>query len=177
MEALLHHLQEQHRVLERAVESVPREQRTVKPAPDRWSVAEILEHVALVEGRLEKLFASKVAEARAAGLGPEQVSLPDLHPWDRSRVLDRSRAVTAGEAVQPTGKLDSDAAWLALERAFETFRETVRASDGVPLGQIVQPHPVFGPMNLYGWVEFVAGHEARHAKQIIELRSRTSPRS
>lgn len=164
-------------MLERAVESVPRELRNVKPAPDGWSVAEILEHVGLVEGRLEKLFASKVAEARAAGLGAEQASLPDLHPWDRSRVLDRSRAVTAGEAVRPTGKLDPDAAWLAVERAFEAFRETVRASDGVPLGRIVQPHPVFGPMNLYGWAEFVGGHEARHAAQIIDLRSRLSPGS
>ena len=155
-------------MLERAVESVPRERRTAKPAPDRWSVAEILEHIALVEERLVKLFASKVSEARAAGLGPEMASLPDLHPWDRSRVLDRSRTVTAAEAVRPTGKLDPDAAWQAAERAFEAFRETVSASDGAPLGRIVQPHPVFGPMNLYGWVEFVAGHEARHAAQIAE---------
>jgi hypothetical protein len=33
----------------------------------------------------------------------------------------------------------------------------------------VQPHPVFGPMNLHGWIEFVAGHEARHAAQIREV--------
>lgn len=168
---LLDHLEEQHGVLERAVESVPRELRNAKSAADRWSVAEILEHIALVEVRLEKLFAAKVAEARAAGLGAGDSSLPELHPWDRSRVLDRSRVVSASEAVRPTGQLDADAAWIAVERSYEFFCRAVRASDDVPLSQIVHPHPVFGPMNLYGWAEFVAGHEARHAAQIIELRS------
>lgn len=171
LDALLRHLDEQHELLRQAVESVPPEQREVKPISDRWSVAEILEHVALVEARLEKLFASKVAEARASGLGPEQASLPELHPFDRTRVLDRSRPVMAGQAVQPTGNVDAATAWAAVERSFTSFRETVRASDGVPLGRIVQPHPVFGPISLHGWAEFVAGHEARHAAQISELAS------
>jgi uncharacterized damage-inducible protein DinB len=167
-EDLLSYLEAQHESLRRAVESLPLERRTIRPSPDRWSVAEILEHVAIVEARLEKLFASKVAEARAL-VGPEEAALPDLHPWDRTRVLDRSYSVTAAEAVRPRGQLDPQAAWLAAEGAYQSFREAVRASDGVPLGRIVQPHPVFGPMNLHGWVEFVAGHEARHAAQILEM--------
>jgi hypothetical protein len=169
-QSLLQYLDEQHELLRRAVESVPQAWRERTPSEERWSVAEILEHIAIAEVRIEQLFASKVAEARAAGLGAEQISLPDLSPWDRSRALDRSRRVTSGEAVRPTGTLDAAAAWAAVERSFQSFRRTVAASDGVPLGQIVQPHPVFGPMNLYGWAEFVAGHEARHAAQILELK-------
>lgn len=168
-EELLRYLDDEHKILRRAVDLIPPDQRDIKPSPDRWSVAEILEHLALVETRLEKLFASKVAEARASGLGPEQASLPDLYPFDRTRVLDRSRAVTAGEAVRPTGRMDAATAWAAVERSFAAFRETVRASDGVPLGRFVHPHPAFGPITLYGWVEFVAGHEARHAAQIAEI--------
>lgn len=171
-EALLAYLEQQHEVLRRSVESVPADRRAVRPAADRWSVAEILEHIAIVETRLQKLFAAKVADARAT-FGPDEASLPDLHPWDRSRVLDRSYAVTANEAVRPTGTLDPEAAWSAVERSYASFRETVRASDGVPLGRILQPHPVFGPMNLHNWVEFVAGHEARHAAQIREVSARS----
>jgi hypothetical protein len=167
-EALLKYLEEQHELLRQAVESVAPERRTIRAAPERWSVAEILEHISLVEARLEKLIASKIAEARAT-FGADEASLPDLHPWDRSRVLDRSFSVAAGEAVRPTGTLDGDGAWSAVERSFASFREVVRASDGAPLGRIVQPHPVFGPMNLHGWIEFVAGHEARHAAQIREV--------
>jgi hypothetical protein len=165
---LLHQLDEQHEILLRAVQSVPLHRRGVRPAPDRWSVAEILEHIAIVETRLERLFASKIAEARAAGIGAEEASLPDLDPWDRARVLDRSRRVTAPEAVRPTGTLDAEAALAAVERSHDSFRRAVEACEGVPLGRIVYPHPVFGPMNLYAWAEFVAGHEARHAAQILE---------
>jgi DinB family protein len=172
---LLRYLEDQHEILRRAVDMVPPDQRELKPSPDRRSVAEILEHIALVEARLQKLFASKVAEARASGLGPEEASLPDLHQFDATRVLDRSRAVAAGEAVRPTGRIDAMAAWGAVERSFATFREAVRASDGVPLGRFVHPHPVFGPMTLYGWVEFVGGHEARHAGQIAEIATRGVP--
>lgn len=169
IDELLTRLADHHRILKRAVDSVPPERRSTKPTPDRWSVTEILEHIALVEKRLDRLFASKLAEARTTGLGIEEASLPDLHPFDSTRVLDRSRRVAAGEAVRPTGQLDDEAAREAVERSFEAFCETVRASDGLPLGRIVHPHPVFGPMNLYGWAEFVAGHEARHAAQIREV--------
>lgn len=37
------------RALRAAVERVPASLRTVKPAPDRWSVAEVLEHLSIVE--------------------------------------------------------------------------------------------------------------------------------
>lgn len=167
----LRRLDEQHEILRRAVDSVPPERRELKPAPDRWSVAEILEHIAIVERRLEKLFASRIAEASASGRDIDQASLPDLHPWDWRRTLDRSRRVIAGEAVRPTGTLDFDSAWAAAEQSYASFCRTVAASDGIPLGQMIYPHPVFGPMNLYGWVDFVAGHEGRHALQIEELGS------
>jgi hypothetical protein len=167
-QSLLRYLDDQHELLRRAVESIPPERREARPANDRWSVAEILEHIAIAEARIEQLFTSQVAEARARGHGADQLQLPDLSPWDRSVVLDRSRRVTSREAVRPSGTLDAASAWAAAERSFESFRNAVAASDGIPLGQIVQPHPVFGPMNLYGWVEFVAGHEARHAAQILE---------
>jgi hypothetical protein len=46
----------------------------------------------------------------------------------------------------------------------------VRSADGLALSEIVQPHPVLGPINLYQWIAFVGAHEARHAAQVMELR-------
>lgn len=166
-EALLRYLEEQHDVLRRAVESVPPERATKRPARDRWSAAEILEHIAIVESRIEKLFTSKVAESRPAS-ETHEASLSGQRAWDRRWVLNRSRPVTANPAVHPTGKLSFADAWAAAERSYESFCAAVAASDGAPLGSIVHPHPVFGPLNLHSWVEFVAGHEARHAAQIRE---------
>lgn len=175
---LLRHLDLQHERLSNAVESIPRDQREKKPSPDRWSVAEVIEHLSIVETRIGRVFDAKLAEARTAGaVREERDSTPVVGSIDMDRVLDRSRRLTAAEASLPSGKLDADAAWSALERARTALRDSVRAADGVALGEIVQPHPVLGPINLYQWIAFVGGHEARHAAQVMELRELLSEAS
>ncbi|HKN66523.1 MAG TPA: DinB family protein [Gemmatimonadaceae bacterium] len=175
---LLRHLDQQHERLRNAVESIPRDQREKKPSPDRWSVAEVIEHLSIVETRIGRVFDAKLAEARNAGaVRAERDSTPVVGSIDMDRVLDRSRRITAAEASLPSGKLDAEGAWSALERARTALRDSVRAADGVALGEIVQPHPVLGPINLYQWIAFVGGHEARHAAQVMELRELLSEAS
>ena len=168
---LLRHLDVQHERLRNAVESIPRQQRDTKPKPDRWSVADVIEHLSIVETRIARVFDAKLAEARTAGaIREEHDSSPVVGTIDMDRVLDRSRRITAAEAALPSGKLDADAAWSALERARTGLSDSVLAADGRALGEVVQRHPVLGPINLYQWIAFVGGHEARHAAQVMELR-------
>ena len=168
---LLRHLDTQHERLRNAVESIPREHRERKPNPERWSVAEVIEHLSIVETRIGRVFDAKLAEARAGGaIHEERDSSPVVGTIDMDRLLDRSRRITAAEAVLPSGTLDSQAAWSALEDARNALRDSVCAADGLALGAIVQPHPVLGPINLYQWIAFVGAHEARHAAQVMELR-------
>ena len=169
-EELLRHLDTQHDRLRAAVDSVPRTKREVKPSPDRWSVAEVLEHLSIVETRIERVFSKRLAEARVAGLGAERNAAPVVGTIDMDRVLDRTRRITAAETALPTGKLDADAAWAAVEQARNTLCNAVRDADGLALGDVIHPHPVLGPINLYQWIAFVGGHEARHAAQVLELR-------
>ena len=167
---LLHHLDTQHERLRRAVERIPPDRRSEKPTPERWSVAEVIEHLSIVETRIGRVFMTKLDEARAAGsVALETDESPVVGTIDMDRVLDRSRRITTAEPSRPSGALDADAAWAALERARETLCDSVRAADGLALGAIVHPHPVLGPINLYQWIAFVGGHEARHAAQVIEL--------
>jgi hypothetical protein len=169
-EELLEHLDLQHERLRLAVEDVPRQRREVKPSAERWSVAEVIEHLSIVETRIERVFSKKLTEARAAGLGRDSDESPVVGTIDMDRLLDRTRRITTGEATLPTGTLDADAAWSAYLHARDTLCDAVRAADGLALGEVVHPHPVLGPINLYQWIAFVGGHEARHAAQIMELR-------
>lgn len=155
--------------LDRAVADVAPALRERRPAPDRWSVAEVLEHVALVEERITQLLVNLLDTARADGLGPERETSPILPTFDLARVLDRSRPVTAGEASWPRAGLDASAAAAALARQREAFRATVLAADGLALGTVSAPNPVLGPLNGYQWVLFVGGHEARHAGQVRDI--------
>src|SRR5204863_9055660 len=58
--------------LREAVDRVAADQRDQAPASGRWSVAGVLEHLALVDERFTAIIANKIAEARASGVAAEQ---------------------------------------------------------------------------------------------------------
>ena len=165
---ILTHLDTQSAELQRAVADVPPELRERRPAPDRWAVAEALEHLAVVNASIAKLRSTHNEAARTAGLGPARDTSPVGPSLDVARIVDRSRPVTASEASQPRAGLDANAAMASLAQQQEAFREMVRATDGLALEDVIVPHRVLGPLNIYQWMLFVAGHEGRHAAQIRE---------
>jgi hypothetical protein len=166
---LVQDLDTQHDVLRQAVESVPFERRHRPPAPDRWSVAGVLEHLSLLEARVTTLFRSRVAEARDAGLAEETETSSILATFDLNMVLDRSQRLVAPDIMSPKPDTDPEAAWQTLEVTWQDFRQAVIESDGLALGEVMHPHRVFGPLTMYQWIAFTAAHEARHAAQIREI--------
>jgi DinB superfamily len=163
---LLDYLDAQRTILRAAFDAVPAEARRKEPA-GRWSPNAIVEHLAIVDGRIAKLLSKKIAEGRAAGLGPETSADPILPALDVARLIDRSIRFTAPDVLHPAG-LDADAAWAALEQATVALRTSVMEGDGLALDAITHPHPGLGPLSLYHWIAFVGAHEARHAAQIRE---------
>ncbi len=49
------------------------------------------------------------------------------------------------------------------------MRDVLHAGDGLAIGTLSLPHPLFGPLTAYHWLAFVGAHEARHAAQIREI--------
>jgi len=164
---LLEYLDAQRAALRAAFDAVPPDARDQPPAPGQWSAAAVVEHLAIVDARIAKVLSKRIAEGRAAGIGPETSTDPVLPTIDTAMVLNRATRVTAPEVLHPTG-LDADAAWAALERATVHVRASVAEGDGLALSTITHPHPLFGPLSLYYWIAFVGAHEARHAAQIRE---------
>jgi len=177
IQELLRHLDTQRAALRAAVDQVPPELRDQRPEPGRWSVAEILEHLAVVEERLAQILKDQIAAVREGGFEPDRETSPILDSFNMALLLDRSNRIKASEASRPRGGLDADAAWAALEQADLGLREVVTSADGLDLTRSTLPHPAFGPLNLYHWIAFEGGHEARHAAQIREIAETFSTRS
>lgn len=169
---LLAYLDEQRSVLKSAFESVPAELRNRQPAPERWSAANVIEHLAIVEARISRLLSERIEEARSS-LSGETSSGPILPTIDYKRMYDRSTRVKAPETAIPTG-LDATSAWRALENAGSMMRAMLRANDGLGLSSVTHPHPRFGPLSVYEWVAFLGAHEVRHAAQIREESSQAA---
>ena len=147
--------------------TIPESARGARPAADRWSIAEVLEHLAIVETRIGQLLAALVdaAPARDPGTSLE----PAACQVDRAMMLDRSWRFTAPTMVQPAGGLDPAEAWTRLAAARDEFESLLQRLDGRALEQVSRPHPALGPLNGYQWISSVVGHEARHTLQIREI--------
>jgi uncharacterized damage-inducible protein DinB len=169
LEEVLNYLDSERAALREAVELVPTNLRDQQPGPDRWSVAQVLQHLVIIEKRIGIGMTKWVADAKAAGVGPEMETSSVLSSLDLALIADRSRRRNAPEEVRPDGKLDAASAWTALERTRAALRAGVMPGDGLALGEVVQPHPVLGPINLYQWLLFVGSHEARHTGQVREI--------
>lgn len=164
----LDHLDRSRDDLRQAVEDVPEARREHRPGPGRWSVAEVLEHLALVEARTARLLSLRIQEAERTGVGPDLDTGPIVPDFDLARVVDRGIRLTTGEASEPREGLDSATAWERFEKAHKDLRTAILTGEGLALGNVRAPHPRFGDLDVYQWVVFTAGHELRHAAQIRE---------
>jgi uncharacterized damage-inducible protein DinB len=169
IEEVLNYLDAERTSLREAVELVSPELRDQAPGPDRWSVAQVLQHLAIIEKRIAIGMTKWIADARAAGTGPESETSSVMNSLPLQLIADRSKPRESPEEVRPTGDIDAASAWTLLEQTRATLRAAILNGDGLALSEVVQPHPVLGPINIYQWALFVGSHETRHAGQVREI--------
>ena len=146
----------------RATKGLSPAQLQYKPAPDRWSVAECLEHATIVETFVLGNIHNAIKETAAS---------PKTDMTDEGlvrMVTDRSGRSRAPERIVPTGKIPCDQVLSEFEAARKRMSEFV-SSTNVPLRQFAFPHPRFGQVDCYQWVLLAAGHGDRHRKQVEEV--------
>jgi hypothetical protein len=165
---VLSRLDEARSTLRGAIDAIPPAMHRQRPAADRWSAAEILEHLTLVE----RIFGSRILnalDAARSGLTAEAHPRAPLPDAVEQRMGDRVNKRQAPEPAQPTGTMDVANGWAALERNHSTLRAALAGCDGLALSQVTLDHPFFGTMNVYQWIELMAAHEGRHTEQIREV--------
>ena len=149
--------------------SLPPALQEKRPARDRWSVNEVLEHVGIVERLFLTTLIKNVEAAKVAGLTGEVEAPAQLSDALRVSVEDRTSKRTAPERVLPTGTVQAPAALQVLDDAHAELRAALSAAADVTLSAVTMEHRVFGTLNVYQWVDFLAGHERRHLAQVREI--------
>ncbi|MBK5188611.1 MAG: DinB family protein [Gemmatimonadaceae bacterium] len=162
--------------LHEAVSTVPSELRERKPEPGRWSVAEVLEHLSLIEGRVAALLTMHATAARTKGIGPDPETSSVVASFvNPHNVTDRTTKIVAPKPVTPTGTLDTPGGTQALQQSRAAMLDSLHGANGVSLESLVQAHPVLGPLNMYHWIVALGLHDARHAAQIREIGQSLAP--
>jgi hypothetical protein len=169
IEEVINYMDRERAALRDAVERVPPELRDTQPGADRWSVAQVLQHLGIIERRVAIGMSKWVGEARKGAVGSETDTSSVMSSLPTELIKDRSTRRNAPDEVRPTGDVDAKTAWATLEGTRETLRSAFLGGDGLALSAVIQPHPILGPINLYQWMLFVGSHEERHTAQVIEI--------
>jgi hypothetical protein len=139
---------------------------TSHPSKGGWSVAEILDHLGIVESGVARLIAKRAGRAKEAGLGEEKSMESVLPSFDQHRAKLDGMKMESPETVKPRANVNLKDAVEGLETSRESLRTAVLTADGLSLGEIKHTHPFLGELDLYQWVIFIGQHELRHKKQI-----------
>ncbi len=159
------YVEEKRRQLLQSFEGVPRDRLCRRAAPG-WSVAEILDHLRIVESGIARLITKRVGQAREAGLGEEKSTESVMHTFDRHSAALESAVIKSPPTVQPRANIDISEALDGLESSREALRAAAIVASGLSIGDIKHTHPILGELDLYQWLIFVGQHEGRHKKQI-----------
>lgn len=138
-----------------------------KPAPDRWSVAETLEHIAVAEDYLLGNVTNNIMKAPA---GPADRDTAKLDAMILAAVPDRSTKRQAPGPLVPKGR------WTPAETLahFEASRaKTIAFLQSTPdlREHASSDNPFQQPMDAYEWLLFISAHSERHTKQIAEVKA------
>jgi hypothetical protein len=154
--------------LSNSVEGLSSAQLEFKPAADRWSISQCLEHILLTE----KALFNFAKEAMAKPANPERRS--EVKTTDDAVIqglTDRSFKAKAGDAL--TGKGAYRSPTKALDDLRNERKEITSYINEISVDSLrshVSDSP-FGPIDAYQSLLFVAGHTARHTLQIEEVKA------
>jgi hypothetical protein len=138
-----------------------------KPAPDRWSVAQVMEHIAASEDFIrDNLLKEKVMVLPS---GPPGRDLKKTDEAVMAVVPDRTHKAQAPGPLVPSNRYGSpDWAVKHFLESRATTEEYLKTTSGL------RDHVMDGPvakMDGYEFVLFIAAHCERHLKQINEVKA------
>lgn len=138
------------------------------PKGEKWTIAQIVEHLSIVEDGMTKICAKLLAEAQKENKqsdGAARIS----GDFIKGVTAIANQKLEAPERVRPTGTQ-------TIAESLQKVKENRdRLNDLRPLFETVEcseqkfPHPFLGALTAHEWLIMLGGHEARHVKQIENI--------
>ena len=160
-----------HEELKTLVSAISDEAATARLDGEKWTIAQIVEHIAMVDdggARICSKLLGKLEVAAAASIaGSVTVSdnfLKHYSTINQVKLLAPDRVQPSGtiSISQSIAQMDENRARLGeLQPRFEASNSDATF-----------PHPYFGELSAVEWLILVGGHKQRHANQIRQLLER-----
>lgn len=150
-----------------ATEGLSQAQWNFKPEPDRWSVAQVMEHIAAAEDLVRDNLVTEAVMVSPSG--PPGRDLKKTDDAVVAMVPDRTHKAQAPEPLVPSNRFGSpDGSVKHFVESRATTEQFLKTTTG--LRDHVMDGPV-GKMDGYEFILFIAAHCERHTKQINEVKA------
>jgi len=156
--------------LKNTVSNLNDEQLNSLPADGTWTIANIVEHISLVDGGIIRLSTKLLTEAQGAGGksdGSAKISEAFLEQASKPLKLQ------APERVRPTGTPTVTESFAIIDENRKKLEDLRPLFESVECSDFKFPHPYFGDLTAHEWLALLGGHEARHTRQIEGILSQT----
>lgn len=157
--------------LNQTLENLTDEQLNFRVDENWWTIREIVEHIAIVEGGIAMICSrllEKSSEDNLANDGSANISLEFLTKA-RAAANRRETKLQAPDRVKPSGTLTIEESIAKLKANDEIFNQIRTGLETINTTNAKFPHPYFGDMSAAEWLFLVGGHERRHLDQIEEI--------
>ncbi len=138
-----------------------------RAAPNRWTVAEVAEHIILSEGVLSGLIQGQILKSPA-------VEGSVFRTNDKGVILaitNRAEKFTAPEMLKPASRFKTTNDLLTnFDKARNQTIEFVKANK-VNMRNHFFENPLMGMIDGYQWLLFTIGHSERHLAQLKEVKA------
>lgn len=151
-----------------AVKNLSDAQWRYKAGPDRWSIAEVAEHIAVSEEAIFNMVTKQLMQTPAAPEKKEAVKGKDF--LLRAALTNRGVKAQAPEVLKPANR------WATQEELVKAFNSSRDKTIGYiketqdDLRSHFYAHPVLKDLDAYQCLLSISAHSARHTAQINEVK-------
>ena len=182
------------------VQSLSQAEFDFKPAPDAWSIGEVIHHVVLSEEHWQRTMTElfKIGEGRGRAtkriafgelaMGPRMIPMPLLRfpgfliPWSimadfvpngvQSFILANPIfKVRTAPDVEPKPGMPREELLNYLERSRRSTLQILEPHKNKDLSGFIWKHDLMGSRDVYATLEMLANHDCRHQTQIRNIKN------
>ena len=131
-----------------------------------WSAGEILHHLQLIELAVSRVIGRLLEQAAREGLHPDPRTDSVLGSLDQFSIESSTQKIVAPAPFTPLKGSPKQALFDGLAASRAALLAVVEKAGAFDLSRLTFPHPVFGRIDGYQWLLYLAQHELRHLHQI-----------
>lgn len=138
------------------------------PDGEKWSLAELVEHIALVNGAMCQICTKLMTKSQDEGnASTGKYEISDSFIEKAAGIADKK--LEAPDFVRPEGGKSIQASMAVIEGNNEKLQSLLPLFEAYDGNTHKFPHPFFGDLSAVEWLLLIGRHEGRHTAQIERI--------